>query len=166
MCLVYEYVRRECLVLWDWSYRQLWDSMWVLGIELESSGKAPSALTTGPTPTPINFKIFLSPSKRILDPLAVIPCFLSFSMHDNKSPVCFLFLCAHWSITDSSRVYQFASDFSLSTTISGGFHSVACQGSVPFVSHLWEISVGPRYTLWVLIDSIYPEPPPSWSAGL
>lgn len=138
-----------------WCVRVSEEGVWSSGtgatdsyeIPWESSGKGPSALTTDPTPTPINFKTFLSPSKRILDPLAAISCFLSFSMHDNKSPKCFLFLCAHWSITDSSRVCQFASDFSLTTTISGSFHGVACQGSIPFVSHLWEISVGPRCTL-------------------
>ena len=29
-----------CWVPWNWSYRQLWAAMWMLGIELRSSGRA------------------------------------------------------------------------------------------------------------------------------
>lgn len=36
--------QRGCWILWDWCYRQLW-STWVLGIKLEFSGKAASAVT-------------------------------------------------------------------------------------------------------------------------
>lgn len=37
--------RRRCQVLWHWSYRWLWTSMWMLGTELGPSARAPSAKT-------------------------------------------------------------------------------------------------------------------------
>lgn len=36
--------RRESQTIWSWSYRELWESMWVLGIEPRSSGKVAIAL--------------------------------------------------------------------------------------------------------------------------
>lgn len=36
--------RSECLIIWDWDSRQLWATLWILGIELRSSGRSTSAL--------------------------------------------------------------------------------------------------------------------------
>jgi hypothetical protein len=37
---------------WNWSYRQVWAAMWMLGMEPKSSGRAASALIAEPTLQP------------------------------------------------------------------------------------------------------------------
>ena len=44
MCLVPVEAKRRHLISWNWNYRQLWVTMWLLGIELRTSGRAVSAL--------------------------------------------------------------------------------------------------------------------------
>lgn len=43
-CLVSRKAKRECQLLWNWSYKQLGASMFVLGIQSGSSGRAAIAL--------------------------------------------------------------------------------------------------------------------------
>lgn len=45
VCLMFEEVRREPRILWNWSYRWLRPTMCVLGIEPKSCGRMVSALT-------------------------------------------------------------------------------------------------------------------------
>ena len=44
LCAMPKRAWREWWILWDWNYRQLWATKWVLGIEPRSCGKADSAL--------------------------------------------------------------------------------------------------------------------------
>jgi hypothetical protein len=51
VCLVPTEVRRRCQILWNWSYKRLWATVWVLGIELGFFVRVASALncwTTSP----------------------------------------------------------------------------------------------------------------------
>ena len=44
VCLVLTEARKGYQISWNWSYRQVWAAIWVLGIEPKSSRKAGSAL--------------------------------------------------------------------------------------------------------------------------
>ena len=58
MCIVF-YLHTclwGCQLPWSWSYRQLWTTMWLLGIELRTSGRAASALNRWAiSPAPLFF---------------------------------------------------------------------------------------------------------------
>lgn len=43
VCLVSTEAKRGCWSPWNWSYRWLWTTRWVLGIKFRSSGRASSA---------------------------------------------------------------------------------------------------------------------------
>lgn len=47
-CLVATEIRRQCQIPWNWSYGQLWTTIWVLRIEPNSSVKKPVLLATEP----------------------------------------------------------------------------------------------------------------------
>lgn len=49
-CLVPTKARRGCQTPWNWNYRQLWTSLWVLGNELGSLQKQQVLLITEPCP--------------------------------------------------------------------------------------------------------------------
>lgn len=63
-CFACMYVCASCMYLggqrghwmpWDWSYRQLWGTMWVLGFKPGSSGRAASALSYGAIPLALKY---------------------------------------------------------------------------------------------------------------
>lgn len=58
-CLMTREARRDIWILWDWSYRQLWAPMRVLGIEPRSSGKLTCALIPWAISSAL-FSLFLS----------------------------------------------------------------------------------------------------------
>jgi hypothetical protein len=49
---------------WNWSYRQLWDAMWMLGIELESSRRAANAFNC--------WAISPTPNRRLFQPTDLV----------------------------------------------------------------------------------------------
>lgn len=65
---------REHQIPWDYSYRQLWGTMWVLGIELATSGGTASALNC------------LA--------IALAPNYLSFCKDNGKENVCPALTCS------------------------------------------------------------------------
>ena len=54
--------RRRCQVPWDRSYRQLWATMWVLGLEPGSLEEQPVLLTIEPSCKPTEIRFFISES--------------------------------------------------------------------------------------------------------
>jgi hypothetical protein len=51
-CHVHVCLCEEYQITWNWSYRQLWAPMWVLGIEADSLEEQTVPLTTEPPITP------------------------------------------------------------------------------------------------------------------
>jgi hypothetical protein len=60
VCPVPHINRREYLIQWDWRYKQPCATMWVIGIESESSERAASApnYTTAPSLQPRDYFLF------------------------------------------------------------------------------------------------------------
>ena len=83
-----------CRISWNWSYRQLWAAMWLLGIEPRSFGREASALKSlNHLSRPHDF-LFILPFRRVQLP---VPFLLSQHFH--------LYVCAH-CVSSCAHLFQ------------------------------------------------------------